>query len=47
MSAEYYRRKADQAYEMAGLAAKDGDAEEASRLTAEAKEYDRLALETS
>ena len=46
MSKADYKRKADQAYEMAGLAAQDGDRVDAARQLAKAKEYDRLAQES-
>ena len=41
MTREELRRKADQAWEMAGLARQDGDVADMKRRTAEAKEYDR------
>ena len=46
MSKADYKRKADQAYEMAALAAQDGDAPDYARQLAKAKEYDRLAQES-
>lgn len=41
----YYRRKADQAWEMAGLARQDGDVAEEKRQTAQARAYEQLARE--
>jgi hypothetical protein len=40
---EYCRRKADQHWEMAGLAHQDGDTVDALRHTKLAREWDRLA----
>jgi hypothetical protein len=40
-----YRGKADQAYELAGLAYQDGDKADGDRWLLKAKEYDRLARE--
>ena len=37
-----YRRKRDQAWEMAGLARQDGDKKDEARWIAEAREYERL-----
>lgn len=40
-----YRRKADQEWEMAGLAWQDGDPAAERRHIAQAREYERLARE--
>lgn len=40
---EYHRRKADQAWEMAGLARADGDDKDSMKQTLEARKYERLA----
>lgn len=40
-----YTQKADQEWDMAGLARQDGDAEAEKRHTAQAREYERLARE--
>lgn len=45
-SSAYHMRKADQHYEMAGLARQDGDKQDAARHTEEAKKHDRLARES-
>jgi hypothetical protein len=42
---ERYRRKRDQAYEMAGCARMDGDRTDETRWLNEAKEYERLIKE--
>lgn len=42
-SADYYRMKADQEWELAGLARCDGDTNEAAAHTSRAREYMRLA----
>lgn len=42
---EELRRKADQHWEMAGLARQDNDQADADRHTAKAREYDRQAKE--
>lgn len=44
---EYYkhRRKADQFWDMAGLARQDGDAKDAERCTNKAREHEALARE--
>ncbi len=47
MSAEQLRRKADQAWEMAGLARQDGDTKDEIRQTENAREYQRLLREVS
>jgi hypothetical protein len=47
MTAEQARRKADQHWEMAGLAAQDGDKEDAARHTKLARHYDQLVRELS
>jgi hypothetical protein len=39
------RRKADQHYEMAGLARQDGDSKDAAEQTRKAKEWDQRASE--
>lgn len=44
-SSEYFRRKADQHWEMAGLARQDRDYEDAQRHTEKAREYEQLAKE--
>ena len=44
-SYNYYRRKADQAWEIAGLAHHDGDTANEIKLTQEAREWDQLAAE--
>lgn len=41
----YYTRKADQCYDMAGLARQDGDTVDAERQLKKAKEFDQLARE--
>jgi hypothetical protein len=41
MTREQLRRKADQAWEMAGLARQDGDRVDEKRRTEEAREYER------
>jgi hypothetical protein len=41
-----YRRKADQHWEMAGLARQDGDMVDAERHTAEARRYEQLWRES-
>lgn len=41
----YHRRKADQAWEMAGLARQDRDYADAEKRTKEAQEHERLASE--
>ena len=45
MMREELRRKADQHYEMAGLARQDGDAADAARHLKLAKEYDAKVKE--
>jgi hypothetical protein len=40
----YYRRKEDQAWEMAGLARQDGDKKDEERYTNEAREFHKLWL---
>lgn len=45
--AQRLRRKADQAWEMAGLARQDGDTADEKRWTARARELDRQAKEAS
>jgi hypothetical protein len=45
MTPEKYRHKADQEYEMAGLARQDGDMADSNRRLLLAKEYMRLARE--
>lgn len=45
ITAEYCRRKADQHYEMAGLARQDRDREDEKRHIAKAKEWDAKAHE--
>jgi hypothetical protein len=40
-----YQRKADQEWDMAGLARADGDHTDAQRHTDQAREYERLAVE--
>jgi hypothetical protein len=42
---EYYRRKADQHWEMAGLARQDGDHKDEQKHTKLAREFDALAKE--
>lgn len=42
---DYYLRKANQEYEMAGLASQNGDKKAAALHTIRAKEYDLLAKE--
>ena len=42
---KYHHRKADQAWEMAGLARQDGDFRDAERWTNEARKHDRRAKE--
>ena len=44
-SLEKLRRKADQEFEMAGMASRDGDTKAAAAHTAKAKEYDRIRKE--
>lgn len=39
------RRKADQAWELAGLAIQDGDTKDEARWTAEAREFERQIRE--
>lgn len=41
----YYRRKADQHWDMAGLARQDGDKADEIRQTKKAREFDELAHE--
>jgi len=41
-AARYYRRKIDQAWEMAGLARQDGDKKDEERWIKEALEFQRL-----
>lgn len=45
--ADYYRMKADQEWELAGLARQDGDHQDALKHTEKAREYQRLAREAS
>lgn len=45
MDLNYMRRKADQAWEMAGLAAQDGDKADCVRWTKEAQEWEQKILE--
>lgn len=45
LSLEQLRRKADQAWEMAGLARQDGDKEDEARHTAKARMYDSAVSE--
>ena len=40
------RRKADQAWDLAGLSRQDNDQADAERYTAQAREYERLLRET-
>jgi len=42
---QYHRRKADQAWELAGCARRDGDTADEKRWTEEARNHDRLAAE--
>lgn len=44
-NADRYRRKADQEWEMAGLARRDGDKADEARHTAKARKYERLCRE--
>lgn len=46
-SAQYYRMKANQHWEMAGLARADGDKADEQRHTAKAREFDKLASEAT
>lgn len=46
-SYNYYRRKADQAWELAGCARQDGDKADEARWTEKAREYDKLAAEAA
>ena len=43
---EYHRRKADQHWDMAGLARQDGDRTDAERHTSKAREHEALARES-
>ena len=45
-SPSYYRMKADQCWEMAGLARQDGDMADAKRQTDKAREYEQLARDS-
>ena len=45
MDKSWYRRKADQHWELAGLARCDGDKEDEIRQTERAREYEQLARE--
>lgn len=44
---DYYRRKADQEWEMAGCARQDGDRIDEMKHTEKAREYERLSREAS
>ena len=45
MTVKELRRKADQAWELAGCARQDGDTADEQRRTAEAREYEALIRE--
>jgi hypothetical protein len=45
-TSDYYRRKADQEWDMAGLARQDGDLKDAEKHTIKAREYEEQYRES-